>query len=341
LQVFLNGITHNLNNSLQAVLGQAALIEHYPERIELVREAARIIRETVTRSSDLTREISELRNEAPRESRLIDLNAVVVSEMNHASSVVFNGSQFTVSFGNPPLLRVPREGLSKLFSKLFQVLASHAPHHISVITGERRDENSTEATVTIVCEELGIAGSILRQQIESEALPLHVSVEVAEEPSRIILTLSFCAEQLPRSEQTNITGAGPEILIVDDDRMVLETARAVLEESGYGCITADNYRQALRAVKSNPRSLRLVLLDAVMPRMCGVTILKRLKRARSSLVIVGFSGALPAQTQSLLDAGAIRIIRKPVDPETLRREVAEIIGAPASHRKARVQVQAA
>ena len=57
------------------------------------------------------------------------------------------------------------------------------------------------------------------------------------------------------------------ILIVDDDRLAIEIARAALREKGYEIIVAEDGEQALNAL--NKKVPDLILLDVQMPNMNG------------------------------------------------------------------------
>ena len=126
---------------------------------------------------------------------------------------------------------------------------------------------------------------------------------------------------------TSKPSQAPEILIVDDDLTVLETIAAVLRGANYHCLTAATYRQALVHAKKHGHTLQLILLDALMPEMDGAKLLKRLKRIRPEFRVIGFSGAPPEVTKKLLDAGAMRVLRKPIDPIRLREVVGETVKA--------------
>ena len=119
----------------------------------------------------------------------------------------------------------------------------------------------------------------------------------------------------------------PEILIVDDDLMVLKTMSAIMRDLGFNCAVADNSTRALSIVRTCGKALRLVLLDAVMPGADGASVLRRIKKVNKDLKVIGFSGASKNETQPLLDAGAMLLIRKPVDPMTLKDVVKRALNA--------------
>lgn len=121
------------------------------------------------------------------------------------------------------------------------------------------------------------------------------------------------------------TVPAPEILVVDDDSMVLKTMHSLLRDMGYRCAVAEDFKKALHTVKAHRHDLQLVLLDAVMPGLDGAALLRKIKRICPDLRVIGFSGAPPELTRPLLDAGALKILRKPVDPAALREAIREFI----------------
>src|SRR5438045_9106459 len=67
-----------------------------------------------------------------------------------------------------------------------------------------------------------------------------------------------------------------KILIVDDEPFMLRLIQHHLEHAGYEMIQARNGREAVEAAtRENPR---LVVMDAMMPNMDGLTALRKLKQ---------------------------------------------------------------
>lgn len=124
--------------------------------------------------------------------------------------------------------------------------------------------------------------------------------------------------QSARPATRDVQTATPRILLVDDDRIVSFSVKAMLHELGEECLTAHNYSVALSTMKKSLDSVELILLDAILQTGDSALLCKRLKRLKPSVEIVGFSGASPKQTQALLDAGASEILRKPVPLQQLR-----------------------
>jgi DNA-binding response OmpR family regulator len=92
------------------------------------------------------------------------------------------------------------------------------------------------------------------------------------------------------------------ILLVDDDRKILDPLQKVLEAEGYGVLTATNGEAALEVTANTCPSL--VVTDWMMPCVDGVQLCQRLKanRATSDIPVILLSAALPPPpTEQLWD----------------------------------------
>jgi DNA-binding response OmpR family regulator len=68
------------------------------------------------------------------------------------------------------------------------------------------------------------------------------------------------------------------ILLVDDDREIVESMRIALESSGYEILVARDGNQGLAmAERDNPD---LVILDMMMPKRSGFLVLEKVRRSR-------------------------------------------------------------
>ena len=72
--------------------------------------------------------------------------------------------------------------------------------------------------------------------------------------------------------------ARKRILLVDDDREIIDSMRFALEASGYEILVARDGNQGLaRAEREDPD---LVILDMMMPKRSGFLVLEKLRRTR-------------------------------------------------------------
>jgi DNA-binding response OmpR family regulator len=80
----------------------------------------------------------------------------------------------------------------------------------------------------------------------------------------------------PQSAQPQ--SKGKRILLVDDDREIVESMRIALEALGYEILVARDGNQGL--VMAEREDPDLVILDMMMPKRSGFLVLERLRRTR-------------------------------------------------------------
>jgi len=80
------------------------------------------------------------------------------------------------------------------------------------------------------------------------------------------------------------------ILVVDDEEIVRDAAKVMLEGCGFTVLTADGGVEAVETFRERHDSIRLVLLDMTMPRMTGDQTFTELRRIEPRLRVVLSSG---------------------------------------------------
>jgi len=115
-------------------------------------------------------------------------------------------------------------------------------------------------------------------------------------------------------------------LIIDDDVMILQTVSKVLGSAGLRSVTSTNRKSAVEMFRKHSHSLRLVILDALLPSTHGSALLRLLRRINPSILVLGFSGASTPDIEALRDAGANQVLRKPLHPQKILFAVQELLG---------------
>ena len=102
------------------------------------------------------------------------------------------------------------------------------------------------------------------------------------------------------------------ILVVDDEKDILELLQYNLEKEGYRVLTADNGKSALKAAQKKPD---LIVLDVMMPELDGWEVCRAIRKtpATSEIPII-FLTARDSDVDEVvgLELGAEDYIRKPV-----------------------------
>ncbi len=95
--------------------------------------------------------------------------------------------------------------------------------------------------------------------------------------------------QLHAPVSETVSGA-EKILLVDDEELVRELGKRILERSRYIVITAGNGKEALEIYTKEWSSIGLVVLDLIMPQMGGEECLKELLKINPKVRVVVSSG---------------------------------------------------
>ena len=143
------------------------------------------------------------------------------------------------------------------------------------------------------------------------------------------LPLVESASAIPDEEIETPTPTGTEtILLAEDEEIVRNLTKAILEPAGYTVLTARDGEEALRLFEEDPDNIDLALLDVMMPKLGGGAVFERIQERRSQVRVLFSSGySMSAiHTNFVLDEGLV-LIQKPVQRADLLRKVREVIDA--------------
>lgn len=132
----------------------------------------------------------------------------------------------------------------------------------------------------------------------------------------------------PKSEEINNSEyltqfRGTRILLVEDNEINQEVAREILQEAGMTVTIANNGREAVDEVKTNPYDI--VLMDIQMPIMDGYDAAREIRKdpAFAELPIISMTAnALLSDQEKCLQAGMNDHVSKPIDTTQLFQKIA-------------------
>lgn len=120
-----------------------------------------------------------------------------------------------------------------------------------------------------------------------------------------------------------------KIIVVDDEAIVLDSCRRVLEAEGFEVFLAASVGEAIRVIEGQAFStplLRLLLLDVKMPVPDGMHLLKNVNEQWPGLPVIVMSGYPTTETLKVAkDLGAVAFIAKPFTPDELLEAVKAVI----------------
>jgi signal transduction histidine kinase/DNA-binding response OmpR family regulator/HAMP domain-containing protein len=141
-------------------------------------------------------------------------------------------------------------------------------------------------------------------------LAVHATLARLPEPKRALIN-SVHESTKPLS--------GKRVLIVDDDMRNIFALATVLEEHGMDIVWADNGRDAISRVASDPQ-IEVVLMDIMMPEMDGMATMKEIRKlpAGKDLPMIAVTAkAMKGDREKCIEAGAWDYLSKPVNTQDL------------------------
>jgi len=118
-----------------------------------------------------------------------------------------------------------------------------------------------------------------------------------------------CAEKGERMELRRGTGT---ILVVDDEPLVTQLARDILNRFGYSVLTAGCGEEAVELYRNQSGEIKAVVLDIVMPGMDGREVFRQLRSVNPHVTVIISSGySHDRDADDLLMQGAAGFVQKP------------------------------
>ncbi|HZK34520.1 MAG TPA: response regulator transcription factor [Bacillota bacterium] len=111
----------------------------------------------------------------------------------------------------------------------------------------------------------------------------------------------------------------PCILVVDDDKEIVQAIAINLEQNGYKVCKAYDGMQALDYVTS--RKLQLIIIDVMMPRLDGLSAIMRIRQRKNIPIIIISAKSEDSDKVLGLTMGADDYITKPFNPVELMARV--------------------
>ena len=116
------------------------------------------------------------------------------------------------------------------------------------------------------------------------------------------------------------------ILIAEDDEEVRNLGRSLLEACGHTVILAENGEDAVEKFSAQAKSISLVILDVVMPKMNGRQVFEAMQELQPDIRVLFMSGytAEIVNAKGALDR-ELDFMEKPIIPKIFLEKVREIL----------------
>jgi two-component system cell cycle sensor histidine kinase/response regulator CckA len=363
------GMAHDFNNLMTAVLGHASFAsETLPETHE-AREELAAIEQAALRASALTRQLlafARLQHVAPR---VVDVNELVASLDGLLRRLIGEDIALKTRLAAvPACASIDPIQLEQVLVNLAVNARDAMPQGGSLALETARVTVKTEAHLPLpegpyvrvsvrdtghgigdqVREHLFEPFFTTKQPGKGTGLGLatcygivqqcggHITVESAPDAGARFDVYLPRVEEPATAVEKPPSGAVPTgtetVLLVEDEEPVREVARRALRAQGYRVLEAADGLEALEIADVHRGAIDLLVADVVMPRLGGIELARRLRRARPNLRVLHVSGYVePVLREGPSVVAGAAFLHKPFLPETLARKVRELLDAPDLH----------
>jgi type IV pilus assembly protein PilB len=133
---------------------------------------------------------------------------------------------------------------------------------------------------------------------------------------------------VPASKASLISVTPKKILVVDDNAIILKLLRHLLEAEDYLVVTAENGLEGLKMTSTERPNL--IITDFLMPKMDGVTFIRKLKSQMSTrfipIIVLTAKDEVESEVE-VIDAGADDYLTKPVVAKRLLVRVGRLLSS--------------
>jgi len=121
-------------------------------------------------------------------------------------------------------------------------------------------------------------------------------------------------------------GGMETILLVEDEDLVSDVTKRILERGGYTVLTAANGKEALNVYLKKRDKISLVILDLIMPEMGGKECLAKLREIDPNAKILLTSGYYKSGiANEAIECGAEAFIKKPYQSKRMLAAVRKVL----------------
>lgn len=116
------------------------------------------------------------------------------------------------------------------------------------------------------------------------------------------------------------------ILLVDDEDMIVEVGKAMLEKLGYRVVVAKDGGKAIDMVHEAQGNLDLIILDLVMPGMDGGATFDIIRKKDPKMPVLLSSGySIDGAAREIMGRGCNGFIQKPFKLSEFSRKIRMIL----------------
>lgn len=117
-----------------------------------------------------------------------------------------------------------------------------------------------------------------------------------------------------------------KILLVDDEKAVLDVTTRMLETLGYKVTATSSSLNALDLFSTDPNQFDLVITDMTMPDMTGDELARKIMEIRLGMPVILYSGNGQSFTEDIVkEMGVRKFLQKPATLKNLSETISKFL----------------
>lgn len=161
------------------------------------------------------------------------------------------------------------------------------------------------------------------------------AIDVYSEPGRgttfkiyLPLTTEGIGDETGFVKEADVIKGSAHILLADDEEMLGEMAKDMIETLGYKITICRNGKEAMKIYEKSWKDINLVILDMVMPEMDGKETYLEMKKVNPAIKVLLSSGySITGVARELLSRGVDDFIQKPYRKAELSQKIAKVLNS--------------
>jgi PAS domain S-box-containing protein len=360
------GIAHDFNNLLEGILGYTTFMLDLIDEEHELRSYLEIIEQSVRRASELTERLLTFSGDIKKEEarvhvntllqevaklleRTVDKNVMIELSLDkNAKSVLGGAGQLEQAFlsvcinardampdGGRIVISSEDIFIDETYPRISLNMRRGSYVRVSISdTGVGMDEETRSKifkpffTTKKRSEGTGLGLNVVHGIVNRHGGFIKIYSEPGEGTVFNIYLPTIDSEArrdlAPSAEIPR--GAGEVILVIDDEPVICDLDRSMLEKLGYRVLTAGNATDGLRLFKENMGEIQLVILDVIMPGGGGREMLEALKESKPDIRALLSSGYNKSFVgEEFFSDERIGFIQKPYSMQDLATSVRRIL----------------
>jgi PAS domain S-box-containing protein len=357
------GIAHDFNNLLMGIQGRASLMSVELDASHPHSEHIDAIEEYIRSATDLTKQLLGFARGGKYEIKTTDMNELVLNSAAMFGRTKREIQIHTKLYNPSPVVEVdPRQieqVLLNMYVNAWQAMPDGGELYLETRSVTLEDEYCKPyqaepgryVKVSVTDTGIGMDEATRRRVFDpffttqqmgrGTGLGLASAYGIVKNHRGIITVYSESGNgttfnvYLPESNKEvyreapakgRLIKGSETILLVDDEKMIIDVGQAMLENLGYRVFVAQSGQRAVETVTEIGNEIDLVILDMIMPGMDGGKTFDRIREIQPEIPVMLSSGyAINGQAEKIMRRGCNGFIQKPFNIFEFSKQVRKIL----------------